>query len=108
MFVRQSWEIEDTGQLDRFLGIKFRRSDDKEKWAASATTYLDRIVKRFDLNDTVVVKVPMDPGFTLTAEDFEKVSSEEMKSEYRSFSCIEGDQISKVYSRYGHHLVSTI
>ena len=70
----RSWDIEDTGQLDRFLGIKFRRSDDKEKWAASATTYLDRIVKRFDLNDTVVVKVPMDPGFTLTAEDFEEVS----------------------------------
>jgi hypothetical protein len=44
----------------------------------------DRIVKRFDLNDTVVVKVPIDPGFTLTAEDFEEVPSEEMKNEYRS------------------------
>ena len=82
--LRQSWEIEDTGQLDRFLGINFRRSDDKKEWAASAATYIDRIVKRFDLNDTVVVKVPMDPGFTLTAEDFEEVPSEEMKSEYRS------------------------
>ena len=59
--LRQSWEIEDTGQLDRFLGINFRRSDDKKEWAASAATYIDRIVKRFDLNDTVVVKVPMDP-----------------------------------------------
>ena len=37
-----------------------------------------------DLNDAVVIKVSMDPGFTLTAEDFEEVSSEEMKSEYRS------------------------
>jgi hypothetical protein len=45
---------------------------------------IDHIVKRFDLNDTVVFKVPMDPGFTLTTEDFEEVSSEEMKSEYRS------------------------
>jgi hypothetical protein len=73
--LRQSWEIEDTGQLDRFLGINFRRSDDKKEWSASTYTYLDRIVKRFDLNDTVVVKVPMDPGFTLTAEDFEEVPS---------------------------------
>ena len=50
----------------------------------SVVTYIDRIVKRFDLNDTVVLKVPMDLGFTLTTEDFEEVSSEEMKSEYRS------------------------
>jgi hypothetical protein len=47
-------------------------------------TYIDHIVKRFDLNDAVVVKVPMDPGFTLTTEDFEEMPSEEMKSEYRS------------------------
>ena len=30
--------------------------------------------------------MPRDPGFTLTAEDFEEVSSEEMKSEYRSLT----------------------
>jgi hypothetical protein len=82
--LRQSWEIEDMGQLDRFLGINFRRSDDKKEWSTSVATYTDHIVKRFDLNDTVVVKVPMDPGFTLTTEDFEEVSSEEMKSEHRS------------------------
>jgi hypothetical protein len=82
--LRRSWEIEDTSQLDRFLGINFRRSDDKKEWSSSTTTYIDHLVKRFDLNDTVVVKVPMDPGFTLTTEDFEEVSSEEMKSEYRS------------------------
>ena len=28
----------------------------------------------------------MDPGFTLTTEDFEEVSSEEMKIEYRSLN----------------------
>jgi hypothetical protein len=28
--LRQSWEIEDPGQLDGFLGINFRRSDDKK------------------------------------------------------------------------------
>ena len=85
MHLRQSWEIEDTGQLDRFLGINFRHSDDKKEWATSSATYIDRIVKRFDLNDTVEVKVSMDPGFTLTVEDFEEVSSGEMKSEYTSF-----------------------
>jgi hypothetical protein len=41
-------------------------------------TYMDRVFKRFDLNDPVVVNVPMDPGFTLTAEDFKEVRSEEM------------------------------
>jgi hypothetical protein len=34
--LRQSWEIKDTGQLDRFLGINIRRIDDKKEWAASA------------------------------------------------------------------------
>jgi len=58
--LRQSWEIEDTGQIDRFFGTNFRRSDYKKKWTASAARYIDRIVKIFDLNDNVVVKVTMD------------------------------------------------
>ena len=67
-----------------FLGINSGRSDDKKECAASVDTYIDRVVQKFDLNDTVVVKVPMDPGFTLTSEDFQDVTSGEMKSEYRS------------------------
>ena len=47
-------------------------------------TYIDKIVKRFGLEDSRKFATPMEPGFVLTEEDFKEEPSESMISEMRS------------------------
>jgi hypothetical protein len=72
------------GTLDRFLGIHFERSQDRWSWSATMGTYIDKIVKRFVLEDSRKFATPMEPGFVLTEEDFKEEPSESMISEMRS------------------------
>ena len=46
-------------------------------------TYIDKIVKRFGLEDSRKFATPMEPGFVLTEEDFKEEPSESMISEMR-------------------------
>ena len=59
----------------------------------SMESYVDRIVSRFELQETKFATTPMENGFKLEAEDIEEVASEEMISEYK-----EGDPIFEVHS----------
>ena len=83
--LREVWKITDEGELSRYLGIHFRRSEDGKSWEMSMGGYIDKIGKRFGLDANVRLSdVPMDPGFVLTAADFEEKPTDEMVSEYRS------------------------
>ena len=82
--LRKGWDVTHEGQLDRFIGVHFKRSADKMTWAASMGTYIDRVVRRFGLEETKIYKTPMDAGFALTEEDFKEEPTEDMKSLYRS------------------------
>ena len=82
--LRKTWSITHEGTLDRFLGIHFERSKDKWSWSATMGTYIDKIVKRFGLEESRGVKTPMEPGFVLTEEDFAEEPTESMISEMRS------------------------
>lgn len=82
--LRKTWGITHEGTLDRFLGIHFERSQDKWSWTASMGAYIDKIVKRFGLEDSRKVTTPMEPGFVLTAEDFIEEPTEAMITEMRS------------------------
>ena len=83
--LREGWTITDEGELSRYLGIHFRRSEDGKSWEMSMGGYIDKIAKRFGLAEDVRLSdVPMDPGFVLTAADFAEKPTEEMISEYRS------------------------
>jgi hypothetical protein len=82
--LRKTWSITHEGTLDRFLGIHFERGKDKWSWSATMGTYIDKIVKRFGLEESRGVKTPMEPGFVLTEEDFAEEPTESMISEMRS------------------------
>ena len=83
--LREVWKITDEGELSRYIGIHFRRSEDGKSWEMSMGGYIDKIAKRFGLAEDVRLSdVPMDPGFVLTAADFAEKPTEEMISEYRS------------------------
>jgi len=70
--------------LSRFLGTHFSRNRETRTWKMSMESYVDRIVRRFELQETKFATTPMEHGFKLEAEDIEEVASEEMISEYRS------------------------
>ena len=50
--LRKTWGITHEGTLDMFLGIHFERSQDKWSWSATMGTYIDKIVKRFGLEES--------------------------------------------------------
>jgi hypothetical protein len=82
--LRKTWGITHEGTLDRFLGIHFERSQDKWSWSATMGTYIDKIVKRFGLEESRKFTTPMEPGFALTVEDFAEEPTESMITEMRS------------------------
>ena len=82
--LRKTWAVTHEGTLDRFLGIHFERSKDGWTWSATMSTYIEKIAKRFGLEECRKVTTPMEPGFTLTEEDFADEPSEEMVTEIRS------------------------
>ena len=53
-------------------------------WSATMGTYIDKIAKRFGLEDCRKVTTPMEPGFAVTAEDFVEEPTESMVTEMRS------------------------
>jgi len=81
--LRKTWGIAHEGTLDRFLGIHFERSQYRWSWSATMGTYIDKIVKRFGLEDSRKFATPMEPGFVLTEEDFKEEPSESMISQMR-------------------------
>ena len=82
--LREKWAITDEGTLDRFVGVHFTRSADKRSWSASIGGYIDKIAKRFGMEQCRFADTPMDPGFVITERDLEEEPTEEMKSTYRS------------------------
>ena len=82
--LNKAWNVTLEGKMERFLGIHFSQEEKSGKWKATMAMYIDRIAKRFKLEDTRVVETPLEAGFILSAQDFETDPTEEMISEYRS------------------------
>ena len=82
--LRKTWGITHEGTFDRFLGIHFERSQDKWSWSATIGTYIDKIVKRFGLEESRKFTTSLEPGFALTVEEFAEEPTESMITEMRS------------------------
>ena len=82
--LNEAWNVTLEGKMERFLGIHFSQEEKTGKWKATMAMYIDRIAKRFKLEETRIVETPLEAGFVLSAQDFEIDPSEEMISEYRS------------------------
>ena len=82
--IRQKWKVTDEGQMTRFVGLNFARSSSGKKWTMSCAPYIDKIGKRFNVDDGRYPDTPMDAAFVVTPEDLKEEPTEEMMTEYRS------------------------
>ena len=82
--IRQKWKVTDEGQMTRFVGLNFARSSSGKKWTMSCAPYIDKIGKRFSVDDGKYPDTPMDAAFVVTPEDLVEEPTEEMMTEYRS------------------------
>ena len=82
--LRQQWKITDEGVLKRFVGLNFVRNETGDRWEVSMGPYIDKVCKRFNLEDARRKETPMDAGFMITPEDIREDPTPEMEAEFRS------------------------
>ena len=82
--INKKWKTTAEGKLNRYLGINYRWDESTCSCTATASAYIDRIAKRFGLEETRLPDSPMDAGFEVVESDFDVPPTEEMISLYRS------------------------
>ena len=70
--------------MNRFLGISYTWDRAKGSCKASAAAYIERVTRRFGLEDTRTNATPMEAGFEISESDFVEEPTEEMITLYRS------------------------
>ncbi|KZV80781.1 hypothetical protein EXIGLDRAFT_569675, partial [Exidia glandulosa HHB12029] len=74
--VRKHVEITDLGELHWLLGIEVRRDRDAKTLALSQKSYIESILRRYNLEDVKPVSIPMDPNTRLSSADAPSSASE--------------------------------
>ena len=64
--LRKKLEITDLGEIHWLLGIKILRDRAARTISLAQTSYIDSIVKRYGLQDSKTVSIPMDPNVCLS------------------------------------------
>lgn len=64
--LKQEFEITDLGEPSLFLGMEIHRRNGQ--YSVSLSSYIDKIVSRFGLQDAKTSKSPMDTGFASTVD----------------------------------------
>ena len=82
--INRKWKTTVEGKLNRYLGINYRWDEAACSWTATVSAYIERIAKRFGLEETRLPDSPMDAGFEVVESDFDVPPTEEMVSLYRS------------------------
>ncbi len=54
------WAITTEGQMNRFLGISYTGDRERGSCKTSAAVYIERVARRFDLEDTRTHVTPME------------------------------------------------
>ena len=70
--------------MNIYLGINYRWDESSCSYTTTASAYIDRITKRFGLEETRLPDSPMDAGFEVVESDFDVPPTEEMISLYHS------------------------
>ena len=70
IIVCKKWAITAEGQMNRFLGISYTWDREKGSCKASAAAYIERVARRFGLEDTRTHATPMEAGFEINESDF--------------------------------------
>ena len=82
--IRKKWAITAEGQMNRFLGISYIWNWEIGSCKASASAYIERVARRFGLEETRTHNTPMEAGFEISENDFVEEPTEEMVTLYRS------------------------
>src|SRR4051795_152072 len=84
-YLNNSFSMKDLGEAAYILGIKIYRDRSKRLISLSQSTYLDKVLKRFGMEDSKKGFLPMLPNMTLsktqspaTAEDIERMKRIQM------------------------------
>ena len=64
------WAITAEGQMNRFLGISYIWDREKGSCKVSAAAYIERVARRFRLEDSRTNETPMEAGFEMSESDF--------------------------------------
>jgi hypothetical protein len=67
--IRKKWAITAEWQMNRFLGISYTWDREKGSYKASVATYIERVARRFGLEDTTHV-TQMEARFEIYESDF--------------------------------------
>ena len=70
--------------MNRFLGISYTWDREKGSCKANAAAYIERVARRFGLEDARTHATPMEAGFEISESDFVEEPTEEMVTLYRS------------------------
>jgi len=82
--INRKWKTTAEGKLNRYLGINYRWDEEACSCTVTTSAYIERIAKRFGLEETRLPDSPMDAGFEVVESDFDVPPTEEMVSLYRS------------------------
>jgi hypothetical protein len=64
--LRKSFSIKDLGEASYILGIKIYRDRSKHLIGLSQSTYIDKVLNRFNMNESKKGFIPMSHGVTLS------------------------------------------
>jgi hypothetical protein len=65
--INRKWKTTEEGKLNRYLGINHRWDEAACSCTATVSSYIERIAKRFGLEETRLPDSPMDAGFEAVA-----------------------------------------
>ena len=73
----------DEGEVEQYLGCEFVRNREARTGELRQSAYAQRVLKRFDMQDCVPVKTPLEPGYRLTKEDCPDMVDAELQRKFR-------------------------
>jgi hypothetical protein len=82
--INRKWKTTSEGKLNRYLGINYRWDEEACSFTSTVSAYIERIAKRFGLEETRLPDSPMDAGFEVVESKFDVPSTYEMVSLYHS------------------------
>ncbi len=77
--LRKSFSMKDLGEAAYILGIKIYRDRSKHLIGLSQSTYVDKVLKRFNMHDSKKGLLPMSPGTFLSKTQSPKTADEQKK-----------------------------
>jgi hypothetical protein len=77
--LRKSFSMKDLGEAAYILGIKIYRDRSRRLIGLSQSTYIDKVLKRFNMHDSKKGLLPMSPGTFLSKTQSPKTADEQKK-----------------------------